>query len=137
MALKAELTERNSREWLRLTNQAKAQLADRLRAIGPYTAWIIYADQWDCMALARDFYEAFRVGSWNVPNEPYSQEEVREGIRIRGSLSVVEQESVRKAIIENTALPVTVYETSDEYRRRWDEALIVLSVGFKWEVDSG
>ncbi len=130
-ALEQQLAERKLREWPRLPESQKIELARRLRKIGSHTIWIIRPENFDCIGLAADFGEAFRKASWEVPAlEPYSVEELQRGITIRG-LHVAAQESLRNAITEVTGLPVMIYEGNERERKYWDEKAIVLNIGVK------
>ena len=127
--LAAQLDQIRAREWQRLTNAQKTDLAERLRKIGPHTVWIVRPQNLDCIALAADFDSVFREALWDVPaSEPYSIEEQKRGITIHSLMGAVE-EALRTAIIEATELPATIYRGSEIERKYRSEKIIVLSIG--------
>jgi hypothetical protein len=124
-----ELRRIREREWSRLTNAQKAELAKRLKQIGPHTVWIIRPNNPDCIALAADFDGVFREALWDVPvPAPYSPGDEKLGVTIQGN---VVQEAVRTAIVEATDLPAIVYRRTKEEGDSWNKELVIVSIGTK------
>jgi hypothetical protein len=128
--LSGQLESLRTREWGRLTESQKDELAERLKKIGSHPVWVIRPNTADCIRFAKDFDETFRRGSWHLPeSEPYSPGEEKAGIRIQGTLGPA-SEQLQTAIQEVTQLPVLLSRTTDS--REYDgKPVIVLSIGPK------
>jgi hypothetical protein len=129
-ALRTEIDEIHSHKWPRLTDVQKMNLADRLRQIGGRKIWIIRPNHLDCIELAKDFDEAFRKALWNVPvAEPYSPGDEKLGITIQTLMDV--GPAIQFAIATATGLDATALEIPADERKRWNDDLVVLTIGLK------
>jgi len=126
-----ELNEIHSREWPRLSEIQKTALVKRLHQIGSgVEIWIIRPNNFDCIALANDFFGVFRTAQWKlIHDEPYSPGEEKLGITIQTLMNI--GSVLRDAISETTELPVRVYEIPSIQRRSWGDDHVVLSIGVK------
>jgi len=120
--------------WKPLTNEAKAILTSKFRALGVHRVQVFSYDSTDCVSLATDIRRCFELAQWQVRQWPLTNVGIHlpegdNGIRIESDMqSDVLRRVVRDAIMDATGGPTsgTVDARPPAEVNQWPEIRIVV-----------